>query len=310
MTQAALCDELRVGRPEGATAVTFGVFDGVHLGHQHVLERLRASAEARGLAPVVVTLSNHPLSVLRPEVPVVLLTSLRERTELLMASGVAAVIPVTFTHEISLYTPQEFMGYLCDCLGLRHFVVGPDFALGQGREGTLDRLETLGTEMGYTVETVPAFDLEGTSVRSSAIRRALAEGDLDTVARFLRRRFTLDGPVVAGEGRGGGLLGFPTANLGVGPLQALPADGIYATWVDVEGERHASATSVGTKPTFHDEGPRVVESFVLDYDGNLYGKHARVEFVKRLRSQEKYDSVDALAAQMTKDVESAREALR
>ena len=304
-----LCDELRAHRPEGPTAVTFGVFDGVHLGHTHLLRQLQASAKARGLTPVVVTLSNHPLSVLRPEVPVVLLTSLKERMELLKASGVDWVIPITFTREISQYTPEQFMGYLCDCLGLRHFLVGPDFALGQGREGTLPVLTTLGDEMGYSVEIAPQFDLDGASVRSSTIRKSLASGDLDHAASFLGRPFALDGPVVEGEGRGGGLLGFPTANLGLGPLQALPADGIYATWIVVDGQRYASATSVGVKPTFHEDGPRVVEAFVLDFDGNLYGKHARLEFVEWLRGQERFDSADALAEQIGRDVEQTRKSL-
>jgi riboflavin kinase/FMN adenylyltransferase len=270
------------------------------------MEALRAAAEQHHLTPVVVTLANHPLSVLRPEVPVVLLTSLKERIELLKSCGIDYVIPVTFTRAISLYTPEEFMGYLCDCLGLRRFLVGPDFALGQGREGTLPVLTTLGADLGYAVEIAPHLDLDGVSVRSSTIRKALAEGDLETAERFLGRRFSLDAPVVEGEGRGGGLLGFPTANLGLGPLQALPADGIYATWMTVDGERYASATSVGTKPTFHDDGPRVVESFVLDFDGNLYGKQARLEFVKRLRAQERFDTVDALVEQMRRDVDEAR----
>ena len=177
---------------------------------------------------------------------------------------------------------------------------------GQDREGTLPVLDTLGTVLGYSLEVAGHFELEGTSVRSSAVRKALANGDLMTVERFLGRRFTLDGPVIEGEGRGGGLLGFPTVNVGLGPLQALPADGVYATWIEVNGERYASATSVGIKPTFHDDAPRVVESFILDYEGNLYGEPVRVEFVARLRGQEKFDSVDALIEQMKRDVEETR----
>lgn len=303
---ADLCEELKVGRPGRPVAATFGVYDGVHLGHRHVLATLREAAEARGFAPVVITLSNNPLSILRPELPVVLLTSLHERIALLEAEGVERVIPVTFTLDISHYTPEQFMHELCDCLGVRHLVVGPDFALGQDREGTLPVLQALGTEMGYSVEVASHFDLDGVSVRSSAIRKALGAGDLPTVERFLGRRFSLDGPVVEGEGRGGGLLGFPTANIGLGPLQALPDDGIYAAWATVDGQRYRSATSVGIKPTFHDEAPRVVEAFVLDFDGDLYGKNVRVEFVERLRGQEKFDTVDGLVEQITKDVDQAR----
>lgn len=303
---ADLCDELSVGRPAGPVAATFGVFDGVHLGHKHLMSTLIDAAAQRGMTPVVVTLANHPLSVLRPALPVVLLSSLKERIDLLHGAGVAHVIPITFTVELSHLSPEEFMRALCDCLGVRHMVVGPDFAVGQDREGTLPVLESLGTVLGYSLEVASHYELDGMSVRSSAVRKALAKGDLATVEHYLGRRFSLDGPVIEGEGRGGGLLGFPTINVGTGPLQALPSDGVYATWVEVDGERYASATSVGIKPTFHDEAPRVVESFILDYDGNLYGRPVRVEFVARLRDQEKFDDVDALIEQMTRDVEETR----
>ena len=290
-------------------AVTFGVFDGVHLGHLHLMRQLRDDARERGLTPVIVTLSNHPISVLRPQVPLVLITSLRERLALLRAAGIEHVIPVTFTKELSLRTAEEFMRALCDCVGLRHFVAGPDFALGHDREGTLPVLASLGEKLGYTVRTADAFSLDGAPVRSTAVRQALSAGDIEGAERLLGRPFSLDGPVVEGEGRGEGLLGFPTANLGVGPLQALPADGIYATWLDADGERYPAATSIGIKPTFHEDGPRVVEAFVLDFAGDLYGRHVRIEFVKRLRDQERFAEVDALVAQMRRDVEATRVAL-
>jgi riboflavin kinase/FMN adenylyltransferase len=304
-----LCQELTADRPDRPVAVTFGVYDGVHQGHRHVLATLCKAAKARGFTSVVVTLSNHPLSVLRPEIPVVLLTSLRERIALLESEGVERVIPVTFTLEMSRFTPERFMRELFDCLGVRHFVVGPDFALGRDREGTLSVLEAIGFEMGYTVEVASHFDLDGVSVHSSAIRETLANGDLPSVERFLGRRFSVDGPVVEGEGRGGGLLGFPTANIGLGPLQALPEDGIYATWATIDGKRYGSATSVGIKPTFHDAAPRVVEAFILDFDGDLYSQHIRLEFVERLRGQEKYDTVDELVEQIVRDVKQARTVL-
>jgi len=167
-------------------------------------------------------------------------------------------------------------------------------------------LDTLGTVLGYSLEIANHYKLDGTSVRSSAVRKALAKGDLTTVETFLGRRFALDGPVIEGEGRGAGLLGFPTVNVSLGPLQALPADGVYSTWIEIDGKRYASATSVGIKPTFHEDAPRVVESFILDYDGNLYGRPVRVEFVARLRDQEKFDSVDALIEQMKHDVEETK----
>ena len=304
-----LCEELTAHRPDRPVAVAFGVFDGVHLGHRHVLSTLVGAAKQRGLAPVAVTLSNHPFSVLRPDVQVRMLTSLHERLSLLADSGVAAVVPVTFTREVSLLTPREFMTALRDCLGMAHFAAGPDVTLGHNREGTLPVLTALGDELGYTVESVDQFTLEGEPARSTAIRRALDAGDLSRATRMLGRPFALDGPVVEGEGRGGGLLGYPTANLGVGPQQALPADGVYAAWLLHGTDRLPAAVSIGHKPTFHEGGPSVVEAFILDFDGELYGEQVKLEFVERLRGQEKFDGTDALIAAMRDDVARMRHIL-
>ncbi len=304
-----LCEELRAHRPANPSAVAFGVFDGVHLGHQHVLRSLERSARERGLAPVVVTLSNHPLSVLRPDLQVRMLTSLRERLDLLRQSGPDVVAPVTFTRELSLLRPREFMGLLKDCLGLEHFVAGPDFALGHNREGTMPVLAALGEELGYTIETADQFLLDGMPVRSTAIRESLRDGDTALAQRLLGRPFALDGPVVEGEGRGRGLLGYPTANIDVGPLQALPADGIYAARLSLGERKLPAAASIGSKPTFHDEGPTIVEAFVLDFDGNLYGEHVRLEFIRRIRGQEKFGSIDALVAKIKDDVAATRRIL-
>ena len=303
-----LCEELRAHRPDGPAAVAFGVFDGVHLGHRHVLSALMDSARERGLAPLAVTLSNHPLSVLRPNVQLRMLTSLDERLDLLRKAG-PEVVPVAFTRDVSLLSAREFMGALKECLRLEHFVAGPDFALGHNREGTMPVLAALGEEIGYTVETVGQFLLDGMPVRSTAVREALGNGDIALVRRLLGRPFALDGPVVEGEGRGGGLLGYPTANVGVGPQQALPADGIYAARLVVGGRKLPAAASIGSKPTFHDDGPTVVEAFVIDFDGDLYGEHVKLEFVERLRGQEKFGSVEALVASMEDDVARTRRIL-
>ena len=304
-----LCEELSAHRPPRPAAVAFGVFDGVHLGHKHLLASLLRSAGERNLAPVAVTLSNHPFSVLRPEVEVRMLTSLRERLQLLAASGVEHVASVTFTREVSLTSARDFMTTLRDCLGLQHFVAGPDMAVGHNREGTLPVLAMLGEELGYTLETASQFTLDGMSVHSTAVRKALDAGDIALANRLLGRRFTLDGPVVEGEGKGRGLLGFPTANIGVEPLQALPADGIYAAWLMMGDRKLPAAASIGHKPTFHEHWPTVVEAFVLDFEGDLYGEHVRLEFVERLRTQERFESVDALTAKMNDDVLRTRRIL-
>ncbi|MDE2837208.1 MAG: bifunctional riboflavin kinase/FAD synthetase [Chloroflexota bacterium] len=304
-----LCEELTAHRPDRPSAVAFGVFDGVHLGHRHVLASVVRAAQQRGLAPVAVTLANHPFSVLRPDVQLRMLTSLDERLSLLAGCGVEAVAPVTFTKDVSLLTPREFMTALRDCLGMEHFAAGPDVTLGHNREGTLPVLMALGDELGYTMESVEQLTLAGEPARSTAIRQALDAGDIERAARMLGRSFSIDGPVVEGERRGGGLLGYPTANVGVEQQQALPADGVYAGWLLHGTDRLPAAVSIGHKPTFHEGGPSVVEAFILDFDGNLYGDRVRLEFVERLRGQEKFDGVDALIAAMREDVARTRHIL-
>lgn len=316
-----LRQELIAKRPSKPAAAALGVFDGVHLGHRRLFAALVEAAEKRGLSPVALTLANHPLSVLRPDAEVRMLTSFHERMRLLSESGVEAVVPITFTREVAMLTPREFMTALRDCLGLAHFVAGPDVALGRNREGTLDVITELGAELGYTLESVGQFAVDGVPVRSAAVRAALQAGDVALAARLLGRPFVLDGPVVEGEGRGGGLLGYPTANVGVGPLQALPADGVYAAWLLrapdrlptgdrlPAGDRLLAAVSIGHKPTFHATGFSVVEAFVLDFEGDLYGEQVKLEFAARLRRQEKFPNADALIAAMQDDVERARRIL-
>ncbi len=301
----ALRDELRAVGVPGPTAVTLGVFDGVHLGHRHVLNALRDGAAARGLASVALTFSNHPLAVLRPGLDIVMLTPVDERIELIRAAGVDHVVPVSFTTELSKLSAEQFVTALRDELDLRHMVLGPDFALGHGREGTPPVLTALGDRLGYSVHVVEPLVLERGPARSTAIREALAAGDVEAAAEILGRPFSLAAPVVPGEGRGGEL-GFPTCNLDLSASQALPADGIYAAWVVVDGQRLRAAASVGTKPTFHDAGPRVVEAFVLDFDGDLYGKDVRIEFVRFIRPQERFASAGELAAQIALDVEATK----
>ena len=306
-----LRQELIAKRPSKPAAAALGVFDGVHLGHRRLFAALVEAAEKRGLSPVALTLANHPLSVLRPDAEVRMLTSFHERMRLLSESGVEAVVPITFTREVAMLTPREFMTALRDCLGLAHFVAGPDVALGRNREGTLDVITELGAELGYTLESVGQFAVDGVPVRSAAVRAALQAGDVALAPRLLGRPFVLDGPVVEGEGRGGGLLGYPTANVGVGPLQALPADGVYAAWLlrAPAGDRLPAAVSIGHKPTFHATGFSVVEAFVLDFEGDLYGEQVKLEFAARLRRQEKFPDANALIAAMQDDVERARRIL-
>ena len=300
-------EELESLHPPGPTLVTIGVFDGVHRGHQHLLGRLKAEAESKGCGTAVVTFRMHPREVLRPGERVPLLTTIADRVCLLDKLGIDLVASLTFDLELSRVRARDFVALLQEKLAMRGLVVGPDFALGHKREGTIPVLRELGGEMGFTVADVERLDLDGLPARSSAVRRAAAEGDMASAALLLGRPFTLPGRVQRGEGRGRGL-GFPTANLGIDPDLLVPPDGVYATWLKVDGVFRRSATSIGLRPTFG-PGQRTVETHVLDFDGNLYETDVRLAFAARLRDELRFDTPDALVARMHQDVGEARAAL-
>ncbi len=298
-------EELARGDTGRASAVTIGKFDGVHRGHQFLMGRLRRAAEERGYASVVVTFHPHPATVLRPGTKVAYLTSLEERIALLRAGGVDSVVPLTFTSELAQLAAADFVGLLRDELNMRLLVVGPDFALGRGREGTVDFLRALGPERGFEVEVIDQLEDDGAPVRSSAVRAALAEGDMRELARLLGRPFSLEGPVVRGAQRGRGI-GYATANLALGADRALPAFGVYAVRVWLGEARYDGATNIGVRPTF-DNGAPSIETHILDFDGrDLYGVEMRIELVERIRGEAKFASVDELIAQIGRDAARAR----
>ena len=292
--------------PEGETVVTIGVFDGVHRGHRHLLDRLIQRAEP-GLISTVLTFSNHPSAVLRPAQPVSFLTSPSEKVELLKEHGVDLVIPLEFTTELSQVAATEFANLLDEHLNLNGLVVGPDFAFGRGREGTGEFLQGIGEKLGFWVETVDPLLLEGSAVRSRRIREAISGGDLETGNNLLGRKYRLSGEVVRGDGRGRDL-GFPTANVAIPEGMLIPSDAIYATWALVDGRRLPSATSIGIRPTFG-LTERLVEVYIMDFSEDLYGKTIGVEFVQRLRGQEAFPGIDALVEQVNLDVANARNSL-
>ncbi|HXG41601.1 MAG TPA: bifunctional riboflavin kinase/FAD synthetase [Dehalococcoidia bacterium] len=300
-------EELRRLDPGRESAVTIGKFDGVHRGHQHLISWLVSRARRDGLAPVVITLHPNPLTVLRPGMPVTYLCTLEERLEMLRALGPERVGVLTFTSELALLSAREFVALLMETLRMRLLVGGPDMALGRDREGTMEVLSALGQEMGFRVEPAPMLREDGRKVGSSALREALAQGQMEEVARLLGRPYRLRGPVVRGAGRGRGL-GFPTANVAVAPDLALPAFGVYVTRALVDDRWLPSCTNVGVRPTFADERPAVtVEAYILDYDGDLYGRSIALEFLHRLRDELKFTTVEELVAAMHGDVERTRE---
>jgi riboflavin kinase/FMN adenylyltransferase len=295
--------------PQGqATALTIGVFDGVHRGHRHLLGELIARGKATGHRPGVVTFRAHPAHVLRPGSEPHYLCTLAERLRLLEQAGIGLVVPVTFDLALSKLSAREFVTLLQERLRMRELIVGPDFAMGHHREGDVAALAKLGREMGFTVTVVEPLRKRGQVVGSTAIRDAVAKGDLEQANRLLGRNYALEGKVVRGQGRGKPL-GFPTANLEPEPGMVVPGNGIYAAWAHAEGRRFMAPTSVGINPTFNDTG-RTVEAFLLDFEGNLYGERLRLEFVRRLRDELKFDSVEALQRQVDEDVAETRKLLK
>ena len=292
--------ELASVTPQGETLLTIGVFDGVHAGHRYLLKKLRERAAERNLLSGVVTFSPHPQSVLHPRSQLPWLTSLNDRVGAFRKLGVNIVSVLTFTPKVARLSAREFISLIKKNLGMRGILVGPDFALGKGKEGNIDLLRSLGCEMGFSVDVIPPFKINGEIVSSTLIRRALAEGDMRKVKNLMGRYFYLEGKVITSEKRGR-VLGFPTANLDIKPQQALPENGIYATIAQVEGGHFPSATNVGIRPTFG-TGEEMVETHLLNYKGNLYGKDMRVEFVQKLRDEERFSSSEELKTQIEKDI--------
>ncbi|MFH1169919.1 MAG: bifunctional riboflavin kinase/FAD synthetase [Chloroflexota bacterium] len=293
-------EELARLAPEKDTVLTIGVFDGVHLGHKHLISQVVATAKKRGLLSGVVTFRRHPQELLAPKSRLPFLTDLEERVGLLENEGVDIVAPLSFTDELARLSAPQFISLLYKHLRMRGLVVGPDFALGRNREGDAAALRQLGQQMGFSVDVVSPMKINGEVVSSTAIRKAIAAGNMQKVERLAGRPFSLHGRVVAGAGRGTDL-GFPTANLNVDSEQALPTDGVYASWGHVDGKAYKSMTNVGTDPTFNG-GKRTVEVYVIDFQGDIYGHELKVDIVQRLRDERKFDTVAALKEQMAEDV--------
>lgn len=304
--------------PANGTVVTIGAYDGVHRGHQAVVARVRQLAEARGLRTAVVTFDRHPAAVVRPESAPPLLTDLDQKLELLEGTGVDYVYVIHFDEARSKEPAEDFVTeVLIDCLNAKVVVVGEDFHFGHQRRGNVALLESMGAGAGFEVVGIELVDVDGTTamvdedrVSSTAIRVALGEGRLDAANTMLGRPYEVRGVVVDGDKRARDL-GFPTANLRVPDDICIPADGIYAGWyARPDDAPRPAAISLGRRPTFYDDADRsLLEAHVLDFDGDLYGEVARVLFVARLRDELKFDSVDALVAQMSVDVDQARDLL-
>jgi riboflavin kinase/FMN adenylyltransferase len=312
---AGLSDALEPGI---GAVVTIGVYDGVHLGHHAVLRLVRELADARGLAAVCITFDRHPAEVVRPESAPRLLTTPDEKLELLDATGYLDLAFVLHFDAARSQEPAEdfVREVLAGAAHARLVVVGSDFHFGKARGGDVALLQRMGAELGFEVlgvglEAAPAGSGQGGTIYSSTrIRELLAVGDVVAAAELLGRPHEVRGVVVEGDRRGREL-GFPTANVAVPSRCCLPADGIYAgRFVGADGVDRATAISLGRRPTFYETADSsLLEAYVLDFDGDLYGQAAKVRFVQRLRGEQKFDSVDALVAQIERDVDDARRVL-
>ena len=294
---------LAASAPGKETVVTIGVFDGVHRGHRHLLRQVVELAGDQ-YVPSVVTFSNRPITVLRPGTEPSYLTTLEQRIDLIKEQGILTVVSLEFTLELAQVTAADFASGLSESLMMKGLVVGPDSAIGKDRQGDLVFMQQQGERLGFWARSVDTLEIEGQPVKSRRIREAVASGNLEVCPRLLGRNHTLSGVVVVGDQRGR-TLGFPTANINVDPQVLLPGDGIYATWAIIDGERHQAATSIGIRPTFG-LSQRLVEVFVMDFNADLYGKAIGVEFIKKVRDQEKFDGLDALIKQIHQDVDDCR----
>ena len=297
-----------------SAAVTIGVFDGVHLGHRAVLSNVRDAAQRLGVASAVVTFDTHPAYVVRPENAPKLLTTLDQKLELLEAQGLDYCYVINFDEARAGTRPEEFVEQVfLDALHARAVVVGEDFHFGKGRTGNVAELQRLGAEWGFEVvplELIRHRREAREPVSSTAIRRVLAGGDVARAAAMLGRSYEVRGFVVEGDRRGH-LVGFPTANVPVPKRMAWPADAVYAGWCTLpDGDRRGCAINIGRRPTFYEHAEQsLLEAHVIDFDGDLYGREVRVEFVEFLRSERKFEGIEQLSAQLAIDVADARNRL-
>ena len=298
--------ELQSSVTPGEHALSIGVFDGVHRGHQMLIKRMLDEASARSLTGGVVTFHPHPLSVVRPDVQITYLESLERRVELLRDLGLEFVSVLQFTSELQQVSAEDFSRLLVEEAGMRLLVVGEDFRLGRGGAGTVEVLTAIGEELGFEVLAVPLLGDGDDRVSSTRVREALAAGEMESVTQLLGHPFLLRGPVLHGDERGR-QIGFPTLNVGVSADRWLPPNGVYVTRALVGDREFEACTNIGVRPTFDGDERRLVETHLLDFEGDLYGQVVTIELLHRLRAEQKFNGVEELKAQIDRDLVATRE---
>jgi riboflavin kinase/FMN adenylyltransferase len=294
-------ENAKIARP---TVLTLGVFDGLHLGHQLIMRTVVERARATGAVPTVITFDPHPRALLHPESAPPLLQTFDQKIEALGVIGIEQTIVIRFDKEFSQVRAEDFLRtVIADRLHAKEVYLGCGFAFGHNREGNIELLRAVSQNLGFFADEVPELRLRGRRVSSSRIRELLQQGRVNTARRMLGRPYGVEGMVVRGAERGA-KLGFPTANLHP-QNRVIPRSGVYVTATLIDGQWRRSVTNIGTRPTFDSAGEGSVETFVIDWSGDLYGDVLRVRFLHRLRDEQKFSSVDELKSQIERDVTRA-----
>ena len=289
--------------------LTLGNFDGVHLGHQAIFRMLIERARKMNGTSIVYTFVPHPMRVIAPERAPKLLTTYKEKIKLIEDSGIDVIICTNFTKKFASISAEDFVKeILCNTLNVKEIFIGANYLFGKGRKGSPELLKSLGKECGFSVTIIDEIVVDNSALSSSRIRTLIAKGRVDEAVKFLGRHYSVDGIVVEGAKRGKSLLNTPTANL-LTANELLPKDGVYAVTVDMDGKIYGGATNIGHNPTFDDK-KFSFETHLLDFDGQLLGKTLRINFIKRIRDEMKFASVEELGTQMKKDIEEIRNILK
>lgn len=285
--------------------LTIGNYDGLHLGHRRIIERIKLKAREQKGTSMLMTFHPHPLTILKPEKFVGLITPLHVKRRLIEEAGVDVLFIVPFTDEFHLINPELFVdSLLMEKLGIKGLIVGYDFKFGKGGKGNVEYLTSKSTEYGFFFEIQAAITLDGEKVGSNRIRKMIQDGDVRKAAAHLGRPYMIEGTVIKGDGRGR-TIGFPTINL-KSDFPLIPKRGVYISMVEIDGKKFSAVTNIGYNPTFDGQG-LTIETYILDFSQDLYGREIALYFLNRIRDEVKFSSVDELKSGIWKDVETARE---
>lgn len=295
-------ENANIARP---TVLTLGVFDGLHIGHQRIMETVFERAKAAGAVPTAITFDPHPRAILHPKSAPPLLQTLDQRLANFEVLGIEQAIVIPFTPEFSQQPAENFLtDIIRDRLHAKEVYLGKGFAFGKGRGGNIDLLREKSAELGFVADEVDEVQLRGIRVSSSAIRRLLADGRVNLARRMLGRPYGVEGVIIRGNRRGH-TIGFPTANLKP-HNRVIPRFGVYATATLIDGIWRKSITNIGVRPTFESDADPSIETYVFDFDGDLYGNVLRVRFLHRIRDEKKFNGIDELKSQIERDTRRAR----